>query len=88
MALSTSKSALRKEITAKINQLSMEERARQSDVVQKAILSHKAFKEAKHISVYLSLSKEVSTKRIVEAILAGTILYSTSFTRFYDGWLR
>lgn len=80
MALSTSKAALRKEILAKVSSLSVEERARQSDVVQAAVLNSKAFKYARHVSVYLSLPKEVSTNRIVDSILSGTQQSSTGYT--------
>ena len=71
MALSTSKTALRKEILAKVSALSVEERSRQSDIVQNAVLNSKVYKYARHISVYLSLPKEVSTTRLVDSILAG-----------------
>lgn len=72
MALAASKAALRKDILHKVGSISTEERFRQSEIIQKSILSSKSFEDAKHISVYLSLPKEVSTKRIVDAILAGT----------------
>lgn len=77
MALSTTKSLLRKEILTKVAQMSADERSRQSEIVQKAVLASKAFQSSRHISVYLSLPKEVSTDRIVNAILAGMHLFST-----------
>ena len=74
MALSTSKAVLRKEVLSKVASMSVEERSRQSDIIQKAVLESKAFKGARHISVYLSLPKEVSTTRIVDSMLAGTLI--------------
>lgn len=71
MALHVTKATLRKEILAKVAALSAEERARQSEIVQTAILNSQAYKSSRHISVYLSLPKEVTTDRIVDTILAG-----------------
>jgi 5-formyltetrahydrofolate cyclo-ligase len=71
MALHATKSALRKDILSKVASMAPEERDRQSEVVQTALLNSKAFKTSRHISVYLSLPKEVCTQRIVETILAG-----------------
>lgn len=80
MAVAASKAALRKDILHKVASISTEERSRQSEIIQNAVISSKSFKEAKHISVYLSLPKEVSTKRIVDAILAGTYYRATILT--------
>lgn len=71
MALASSKAALRKDILSKVASIPTEERVRQSDIIQSAVLGSQTFQNAKHISVYLNLPKEVSTKRLVDAILAG-----------------
>lgn len=71
ISLSASKSLLRTRIDAAIKAIPIEERIRQSDLIQNWLLQSEVFQHSSRISIYLSLSKEVSTNSIVSVILGG-----------------
>ncbi|CAH1164208.1 unnamed protein product [Phaedon cochleariae] len=62
------KAALRTEIEKKLARMTAEERKKQSEAIQKKLLNLPQYKNAKNISVYLSLDSEVNTKPILERI--------------------
>ncbi|XP_077298281.1 methenyltetrahydrofolate synthetase [Arctopsyche grandis] len=68
-AIKAAKSALRKSMTSTKNNMSLAECKQQSDIVQQKILKMREWSEARRISIYLSMDKEVSTNALAEAAL-------------------
>ncbi|XP_050498882.1 5-formyltetrahydrofolate cyclo-ligase isoform X2 [Diabrotica virgifera virgifera] len=62
------KTALRKEIEGKLGQLTPQERQRQSQIVKEKLFGLDQFKDARNISIYLSLDTEIDTEPIVRKI--------------------
>ncbi|XP_018572803.1 5-formyltetrahydrofolate cyclo-ligase isoform X2 [Anoplophora glabripennis] len=67
-AVKVAKAALRTEIEKKLALLSPEERRRQSKIVVEKLFSLPKFKEAKNVSVYLSMDNEIDTEPIVRKL--------------------
>ncbi|CAH1185630.1 unnamed protein product [Phyllotreta striolata] len=62
------KAAVRDEISKKVANLSAEERNRQSEIVKRKLFDLPAFKNAKHVSIYLSLDTEINTEPILRKL--------------------
>lgn len=68
-AIRTAKAALRKELQAKLNALTSDEMARQSSEVERRVLAHPLYKDSRRLSIYLSMTGEVSTEGILRDAL-------------------
>uniref|UniRef100_A0A1B6DQ05 5-formyltetrahydrofolate cyclo-ligase n=2 Tax=Clastoptera arizonana TaxID=38151 RepID=A0A1B6DQ05_9HEMI len=68
-ALTSLKSALRLEMKKKLAALSNEEKQRQSDIVVTKLFSHPTYKQSTRVSVFLNMTDEIQTTKIVEDIL-------------------
>ncbi|XP_047480994.1 5-formyltetrahydrofolate cyclo-ligase-like [Penaeus chinensis] len=75
-AIKTAKSLLRQELKAKLNGLSNEEKARQSQAVQTKVLQHDLYKKSKRLSIFLSMHDEINTDLLLrDALDAGKAVY-------------
>ncbi|XP_071525445.1 5-formyltetrahydrofolate cyclo-ligase [Panulirus ornatus] len=63
------KAALRKEVKAKLNSLSAEEKARQSKAVQEKVVQHEGYKKSQRLSIFLSMNDEIQTEFILQHAL-------------------
>ncbi|EYC12205.1 hypothetical protein Y032_0048g1666 [Ancylostoma ceylanicum] len=67
--ISLQKKGLRKEMTAKLADVTAEEAERQSALVAEKVLSSVWFKNAKRVSVYTHTAGEIQTAKIIEESL-------------------
>ncbi|KAG7173031.1 5-formyltetrahydrofolate cyclo-ligase-like [Homarus americanus] len=67
--IKAAKAALRKELKAKLNSLSSEEKARQSVIVQQKTLQHELYKRSQRVSIFLSMNDEIQTEPILRHAL-------------------
>ncbi|KAK5972637.1 5-formyltetrahydrofolate cyclo-ligase [Trichostrongylus colubriformis] len=80
--VSLQKKELRKNIAARLANVSAEEVRRQSDIVIDKVLSSSWFKNARRMSVYVHTSGEVETDRIVlESLKQGKQLFIPKFAK-------
>lgn len=75
-AIKTAKGLLRQELKAKLNGLSNEEKARQSQVVQTKVLHHDLYRMSQRLSIFLSMHDEINTDLVLrDALDAGKAVY-------------
>lgn len=75
-AIKTAKGLLRQELKAKLNGLSNEEKARQSQVVQTKVLHHDLYRKSQRLSIFLSMHDEINTDLVLrDALDAGKAVY-------------
>ncbi|XP_022105686.1 5-formyltetrahydrofolate cyclo-ligase-like [Acanthaster planci] len=69
-AMREAKSLLRREMKQRLAALSSEEKAQQSEIILKKLVSHPVYRSSQRISVYLSTADEVSTEGILNHMFA------------------
>lgn len=69
MSILEHKRSLRKSTLLRMKNVDIEERLRQSRHVSQTLIASKLYKNAKRISIYLSLPSEISTRWLLEDIL-------------------
>lgn len=67
-SLRSAKHTLRRSLRKTLKQMTVQQRKEGSLILTEKLLSHKAYKEASRISVYLSMPEEVDTSLIIEDI--------------------
>eukprot|EP00123_Amoebidium_parasiticum_P001386 comp124571_c0_seq1/m.49076 comp124571_c0_seq1/g.49076 ORF comp124571_c0_seq1/g.49076 comp124571_c0_seq1/m.49076 type:complete len:203 (-) comp124571_c0_seq1:28-636(-) len=76
------KKALRAEVKQKLNNMTQEERVRESRAVTEKLLNSEAYQRSKYVSVYLSMDEEVDTRPILHNIFdTGRVCYIPYYTK-------
>ena len=68
-SLKAAKGALRKQVKATLNELSQEEKTRQSAIVSKHLLESATYRQARRLSIFLSMHDEIDTDQILKNAL-------------------
>lgn len=69
-AIKVAKTALRKDIKAKLSSMTLEEEARQSKLVVEKLLKNERFVKSKRVSVYLSMQHEIDTTEVLKYLFS------------------